>query len=428
MAVDLTFKPKSGAFSTSKSQETKEFDRNEDGSSPIRQNEEWRKFSADHIRGAAADVKWAVQSRKRKPLSNMTNFLRQSKLHKTPLRSVFNKSRPPVVMKAIRSPLRLKPEVSPVKLRLPSETRRMILSCSEGIMDKVFSHLLWFENINCSRVCKSWHKALKSSDKLAKASARDESWERVWVSISKGGLNVRLLTLQTFVTPALRARLFEWMFQVNSEFENHDDTMFLSTSLVDQYLAKVVVPTDRLQLVGIASMLVASKLLETQFPDLGELILLCQSAYHRQDLLDLERGLLAKLDFRPKLATIYTYLKFLSKELDFTEKAIIIAENTLMSPRFLQWRYFYTASAITGVILCLGKRPRSDFEILLKCGKLEKSLLIECAQDLLHVVSTQPFEGLWYIEEKYRTSEMFSVSDTCYKANVKELIDTLKQH
>eukprot|EP00466_Bigelowiella_natans_P016184 jgi/Bigna1/31824/gw1.31.190.1 len=106
----------------------------------------------------------------------------------------------------------------------------------------------------------------------------------------------------------MRAILFDWMFQVCAEFENHMDTTFLAVSLVDQVLNKFSIPKMKLQLVGITGILVASKLLETQFPDLNELLFLCDDLYTHDELLKMEMDLLSKLNFSPKRVTVYTYL------------------------------------------------------------------------------------------------------------------------
>lgn len=57
----------------------------------------------------------------------------------------------------------------------------------------------------------------------------------------------------------MRAMLVDWMVEVQESFELNHETLYLAVKLVDLYLTKVTVGKETLQLLGAASLFIASK-------------------------------------------------------------------------------------------------------------------------------------------------------------------------
>lgn len=57
----------------------------------------------------------------------------------------------------------------------------------------------------------------------------------------------------------MRALLIDWMVEVQESFELNHETLYLAVKLVDLYLTKVTVGKETLQLLGAASLFIASK-------------------------------------------------------------------------------------------------------------------------------------------------------------------------
>lgn len=64
---------------------------------------------------------------------------------------------------------------------------------------------------------------------------------------------------QVNLTEWMRALLVDWMVEVQETFELNHETLYLAVKVVDKYLSKKVVEKDKLQLLGAASIFVASK-------------------------------------------------------------------------------------------------------------------------------------------------------------------------
>lgn len=64
---------------------------------------------------------------------------------------------------------------------------------------------------------------------------------------------------QVCLSPWMRALLVDWMVEVQESFELNHETLYLAVKLVDLYLTKVTVVKETLQLLGAASLFIASK-------------------------------------------------------------------------------------------------------------------------------------------------------------------------
>lgn len=64
---------------------------------------------------------------------------------------------------------------------------------------------------------------------------------------------------QADINEKMRAILVDWIIEVHLKFKLKPETLFLTVSLIDRYLEKVQIKRTNLQLVGVTSMLIATK-------------------------------------------------------------------------------------------------------------------------------------------------------------------------
>ena len=77
---------------------------------------------------------------------------------------------------------------------------------------------------------------------------------------------------QTDINAKMRSILFDWLVEVHLKFKLVPETLFMTCGLIDRYLEKEQVMRDRLQLVGIAAMFIASKYEEIFAPEYRSLV------------------------------------------------------------------------------------------------------------------------------------------------------------
>lgn len=66
-----------------------------------------------------------------------------------------------------------------------------------------------------------------------------------------------------------------------------DETLFLTVNLIDRFLERQTVSRKKLQLVGMTAMLLACKYEEVCVPIVEDLIVICDKAYTRTEVLDM---------------------------------------------------------------------------------------------------------------------------------------------
>eukprot|EP00092_Neocalanus_flemingeri_P040926 GFUD01044560.1.p1 GENE.GFUD01044560.1~~GFUD01044560.1.p1 ORF type:complete len:506 (-),score=174.28 GFUD01044560.1:311-1828(-) len=100
------------------------------------------------------------------------------------------------------------------------------------------------------------------------------------------------------VTRSMRSILVDWLVQVQHHLKLCQETLYLAVSMLDLVLNRRDVDPDKLQLVGITTLLVASKLEEYYPADIKKLLHLTEDSYTCREVLEMELVLIEVLDFQ----------------------------------------------------------------------------------------------------------------------------------
>ena len=92
--------------------------------------------------------------------------------------------------------------------------------------------------------------------------------------------------------------LYFYHWQVQHYLKLSQETLYISISLLDNILEKRDVDQDKLQLVGITALFLASKMEEYHPADVKKLIHLTEDTYSVQDVFNMELVLLGVIDFQ----------------------------------------------------------------------------------------------------------------------------------
>lgn len=79
---------------------------------------------------------------------------------------------------------------------------------------------------------------------------------------------------QPDINEKMRAILVDWLIEVHHKFELMPETLYLTIHIVDRYLSVKAVPRKMLQLVGMASMFIASKYEEIWAPEVHTILVI----------------------------------------------------------------------------------------------------------------------------------------------------------
>ena len=122
---------------------------------------------------------------------------------------------------------------------------------------------------------------------------------------------------QQDVNSSMRAILVDWLVEVCEEYRLNSETLYLAVNYTDRFLSQMSVLRGKLQLVGTASMYIASKYEEITPPDVSEFVYITDDTYTKVQVLRMEHLLLKVLDFK---VTAPTANWFLNHHLRFAKR------------------------------------------------------------------------------------------------------------
>ncbi|XP_027902218.1 cyclin-A2-2-like isoform X1 [Vigna unguiculata] len=115
--------------------------------------------------------------------------------------------------------------------------------------------------------------------------------------------------LQTDINPSMRGILVDWLVEVSEEYKLVPDALYLTVNLIDRYLSTKFIQKQRLQLLGVTSMLIASKYEEMCPPRVEEFCFITDNTYTKEEVLKMEREVLNVIHFQLSVPTIKTFLR-----------------------------------------------------------------------------------------------------------------------
>jgi len=77
---------------------------------------------------------------------------------------------------------------------------------------------------------------------------------------------------QNDINEKMRSILVDWLVEVHVKFKLLPETLFLTINLIDRYLESKKVLRQKLQLVGVTAMLIASKYEEIYAPEVKDFV------------------------------------------------------------------------------------------------------------------------------------------------------------
>eukprot|EP00929_Paragymnodinium_shiwhaense_P092517 TRINITY_DN5244_c0_g1_i1.p1 TRINITY_DN5244_c0_g1~~TRINITY_DN5244_c0_g1_i1.p1 ORF type:complete len:461 (-),score=108.22 TRINITY_DN5244_c0_g1_i1:181-1506(-) len=147
-----------------------------------------------------------------------------------------------------------------------------------------------------------------SSDPQAVGEYAVDIFERLSTKERADTCQPEYMERQRDINSKMRAILIDWLVEVHLKYKMRAETLLLTVSIIDRYLAKCQVSRKRLQLVGVSSLLIAAKFEEIHPPEVKELAYITDNAYSKAEILDMEVKVLCSLGFQICIPTASHFL------------------------------------------------------------------------------------------------------------------------
>ena len=147
----------------------------------------------------------------------------------------------------------------------------------------------------------------------------------------------------------LRGVLIDWLIEVHTRFHLLPETMFLAVNIIDRFLSARVVELEKLQLVGITAMFIASKYEEVLAPHVSNFKHVADDGFSEEQILGAERFVLQALNYDLSYPNPMNFLRRISKadNYDIQTRTIgkYLLEISLVDHRFMQYHPSHIAAA-----------------------------------------------------------------------------------
>ncbi|KAF2234630.1 A/B/D/E cyclin [Viridothelium virens] len=111
----------------------------------------------------------------------------------------------------------------------------------------------------------------------------------------------------------MRGILVDWLLEVHTRFRLLPETLFLAVNIIDRFLSRKVVQLDRLQLVGVTALFIASKYEEVLSPHVQNFRHVADDGFTEAEILSAERFVLAALNYDLSYPNPMNFLRRISK-------------------------------------------------------------------------------------------------------------------
>lgn len=218
---------------------------------------------------------------------------------------------------------------------------------------------------------------------------------------------------QQFINERMRSILVDWLVEVHLKFKLVPETLYLTVNLIDRYLAKTEVSRPKLQLVGVTALLIASKYEEIYPPELRDLVYICDRAYSRMEILEMEEIILKKLEYKITIpsahAFLVRYLKAAHADKKIVQLSCFILDGTLQSYDMLE----YLPSQLAAAAVFIARRTvgRNAWSpTLLKYAAYTEEQIAPVARAVL-IAKAETSPELRAVNKKYTSSRYGGVAN-----------------
>jgi len=219
---------------------------------------------------------------------------------------------------------------------------------------------------------------------------------------------------QVDINPGMRGILVDWLVEVHMKYKLRAETLFLSVTILDRFLARKRIPRKKLQLCGVAATLIAGKYEEIYPPKISDLVYICDKAYTRDEILEMEIVVLNVLEFQLRVPTAVQFLDRFAKVNGLAEQhrhlAQYLAEMTLPDIKMIKYTPSHLAAAAIYLSNKLMKQPVPWSQTMCNQTGYTEAAIKACAKELCTLLEGAQASNLQAVRKKFSYAKYHSVA------------------
>ncbi|XP_004501543.1 putative cyclin-A3-1 [Cicer arietinum] len=227
--------------------------------------------------------------------------------------------------------------------------------------------------------------------------------------------------IQREVTSNMRGTLVDWLVEVADEYKLLPDTLYLAVSYIDKFLSIHPVKRSNLQLLGVSSMLIASKYEEITPPKAVDFCQITDNIYDLEDVLKMEADILKTLNFEMGSPNVNTFLKSCvgiatenkkTSNLQFESLCNYLAELSLLDYECIRFLPSVVAASViflSRFIIWPGLHPWTSS--MCECFGYKSAELEECVLILHDLYLSRRAASFKAVRDKYKQPKFKCVAN-----------------
>ncbi|XP_057427304.1 putative cyclin-A3-1 [Lotus japonicus] len=242
------------------------------------------------------------------------------------------------------------------------------------------------------------------------------------VDPSKRPLPDYVQKVQRDVNANMRGVLVDWLVEVSEEYKLVSDTLYFCVSYIDRFLSLNSLSRQKLQLLGVASMLVASKYEEIKPPEVEDFCYITDNTYSKEEVVTMEADVLKSLKFELGGPTVKTFLRRFSRvaqesidtsDLQFEFLCCYLAELSLLDYNCVKYLpSLVAASVIFLARFMLSPKMHPWNSALHQLTKYNPADLKECILNIHDLYLSRRGGSLLAVRDKYKQHKFKCVATT----------------
>lgn len=222
-------------------------------------------------------------------------------------------------------------------------------------------------------------------------------------------------TGQTQINFKHRVKLIDWLIQIHEKLSLVEETLYLTINLIDRYLSSTDLGLNKLQLLGIASIFLASKYQEIYAPELRDFVHCSDNIYSGEEIVKMETDLLKKLNYKMLIVSpliFFNRMYFISAgsktQLEsFKYHRMYFIGIFILNLSLLEYNMLkYSPSILASASLFISRKvaeinPQWPKQIMESQGFNTTEAVKDCVQELISLIKTERASSLVSLKKKF---------------------------
>ena len=222
-----------------------------------------------------------------------------------------------------------------------------------------------------------------------------------------------MIKVQKDINEKMRGILIDWLIDVHLKFKLLPETLFMAVNIIDRYLSQCDISRQKLQLVGVSSMLIACKYEEIYPPEIKEFEYVTDKAYTREEIIDMEGKIICLLKFNLITVSPYKFLERYGKLAGLEEKGMLLAryllELTLVEYKMLKYIPSHLACSSIYLVNKIFKKEGWTEQLVKSCNYTDAQIR-PCAKELCLILQNAAKSSLQAARKKYSSTKFSEVA------------------